>query len=298
MNYKTAKRLQALRPVRDIISPSGKAGMKPRSAAYVNLVLSSKKKCNLFASFPSSGWNWCVDVMQYSLGKEINGEYNIRYDKDAPTFKAAERPPFNLFSPADSRAVNGSKVRSIFPSVDMDYCFHTHGYWGESPLLRMDAANHILIAREPTATLFSFYKKRRHSYGSFGDFLERSGALERMCHFYNSWMDFGSRNPHRMKVFTYELFRENPVEEFRNLARAAFGVCISENSVSDAVTFYSFENQKKREREFSPDESRHFHYKGQVSYREEMGAESYKAIYSYLEENLLFDPSSISSFKA
>lgn len=289
MDYRLARKIAPLRTIKDIAFPSRKKGMNPRRLSYLELVFSRKNKSVLFASFPSSGWNWCVDVLQYALGKEVYGSYEIGYDPNASRLKEAEQPPFNLFCPADSRATSGKKVRSILPSIDLDYCFHTHGYWGETPLLRMDDAKHILIVREPTAALFSYYSKRKGKFASFDEFLVSSDILGRMCHFYNSWLDFKSRKPGRMEIFTYEAFRQAPVEQFSNLARAAFGVDISEKNCSEAVEFFTFEKQKEREKKFTQDESKHFHYKGKISYKEEMGREAQEYIFSYLERNLNFD---------
>jgi hypothetical protein len=271
---------------RDLIKPPAKRNVEPRTLAYLKLVMADKSRPVLFASFPSSGWNWTMDVVSYALTKHLTGDFRVEY-AEGDTLKKSEIKPFDFSAPADSRARNFKPLRETFPEIDVDYSLHSHGIWKESALWGLDSAKTIMLARDIRTALYSFAAKRRVQYASFEECIDKTGMLTRAIRFYNSWAQYKQQNPDLFSLFQYEKFRENPVPEFHSLIQTAFGVDVPKTLVAEAVDYYDFDKQKQRELAINPDEKAHFHYKGKTSYREEMGEEYYARLSQYLRENLI-----------
>lgn len=286
---KTVAFLRPLRSFREALFPPPKKDMNPRSINYMHLVFMPKQKCSLFASYPASGWNWSIDVMSYALGKRFHGTFLPKYDYSAPNLKKGEEKPFVLFSPADSRATNIEQVRKIFPSIDLDYAFHTHGYWGESPLLGLDQSKTVLITRNFVTALFSQYSKRRGVYDSFEAFLNATGSLQRIVRFYNTWETLRRKKPENFLVLSYESFKGSPIKSFQEMLSFAFDINIDETIICEALDYYSFNKQKEREALFSSETNNHFHYQGKLSYQEEINEKTHLEICKYLKDNLISD---------
>lgn len=260
--------VQSLRLAKSIIMPSKKKGMNTRSLDYLRLVACDKTNTTLIASFPSSGWNWTTDVTTYAVVKHLTGEYKIEY-KESGQYKGSEVKPVTLFHPADARAAKAPPLSQL--GIPRDYCLHTHGYRGESPLWGLDRARTIMVARDIPSALYSYYAKRRDVYATFEECLH-DGILERAVRFYESWSGVPK------EIFWYEDFKVDPIGQFTRFAKSALSVEVPAKIVAEAVEFYSFEEQKKREFKFNPDEKKHFHFKAKASYREEMG----EALYDFI----------------
>lgn len=251
-----------------------------------------KDKSLNFVSYPASGWNWSVDVLGYALGKALLGRYDIAYDYSAPSLKHGEIRPFDLVCPADARAIKFTPLSEQLPDFDIDYCYHTHGYYGESPLWKLGQAKTIFVVRHPMTAIYSQYSKRRARYAQFEDFLKAEKVLERVTHFYNSWGDFVQSIPEEKRathiyVVKYEDMREAPLNTFKALAKFSFDREIEDEIFIEALDYYSFEKQKERENKFSKDEKQHFHYKGQKSYKREISPDTYAELTAYFKKNLI-----------
>lgn len=284
MGFSSDIRLRQL--ARDLIKPPKKSGVAPRNLAFLKLVIADKSRSVLFASFPSSGWNWTMDVVSYALTKHLTGDFQVEY-AEGPTLKKSEKKPYDFSAPADSRARNFKPLRDVFPQIDIDYALHSHGVWRESALWGLDSAKTIMLARDIRTALYSFAAKRRVQYASFEECIDKTGMLTRAIRFYNSWAQYKQQNQSRFFLYQYERFRADPVSEFHSLIGTAFGVDVPEALVAEAVDYYDFDKQKQRELAINPDEKAHFHYKGKTSYREEMGEEYYARLSQYLRENLI-----------
>ena len=260
--------------------------MNSRNLSYLEHVVRSKKESLLFASYPSSGWNWTVDVLSYALGLELLGEFKIEY-KEALSLRQAEVKPFQLVYPADARVSFGVPLKEQVPGVPIDYCYHVHGYWGESPLWRLNQAKTIFVVRDLPTTLFSQYAKRREKYKNFESFLDSENGLEKIIHYYNSWSDLCSkRSFESFHITKYEDMRESPLPTFKALGVFCFGFDIKDAHWEEALDYYSFTNQKAREKIYNKDDKKHFHYKGKSNYREEMSEDSYSKIVQTLKKHL------------
>lgn len=249
----------------------------------------AKKNSLLFASYPASGWNWSVDVLSYALGLELMGSYEIKY-VDAPSLKEGEIKPFRLVCAADARASGAVPLYQQLPGTNIDFCYHTHGYWGESPLWRLNEAKLILITRDLPTSLFSQYSKRRLKYKSFEEFLDSENGLEKIVRYYNSWGDLCSRKDESCYHLTkYEDMRVNTLDTFKALGKFCFDLNIEDAKWIQALDYYSFEKQKEREKMYNTDDRKHFHYKGKTDYKEEMSEDVYKKITDYLRAHLRHD---------
>ena len=175
-------------------------------------------------------------------------------------------------------------MRDEFPALDIDLCLHTHGFWRESPLWGLDTAKTIMVARNISSTLFSYYRSRRTDL-SFDDVIA-NGALDRLVRFYNSWAEFSRRPGARLEVFHYEDLRRDPLTGFRAMAQAAFGVSLPETVMQEAVEYFSFEKQKEREWQFAADEKSHFHFRGALDYTDMMNAQAWQRIADVLGSQL------------
>jgi len=285
----TIRDIRLKRLLEDMIHPSAKQGMSPYSWKYLSIVFKSKKKDILFASFPRSGWNWTGDILSYCLIKKHTGEYAIAWE-DGDTYKEAAKHPFRLFTPADSRACNARKLRETFPPIDIDYCFHTHGFWKESPLWGLDQARTIIITRNIPASLFSYYKSKsqKKHFHNFEDFV-MDGNLDRAIRYYNSWGEFIQSGKRRVKVFKYEDMRKETEKQFSEMYEFAFGSIIDPEILEEALDFFSFENQKKRELSFCKNENKHFHFQGKLDYTKEIPKKTLQLIHDKLNKNLKHD---------
>ena len=290
MSLKYSPYVRPLRTVKSILLPNKEKGFSTRNFSYLKQVLRNKKNSILFSSYPASGWNWTADVLGYALGKHLTGEYNITY-VDAQTLKKAEVKPFHLVYAADARASHQPSLKEQLPNTDIgvDYCYHTHGYWGESPLWGLDQAKTVMVVRDLPTSLFSQYSKRRSKYDSFEEFLDSENGIEKMVRFYNSWGDFVYNKSHKpVKIVTYESMREDATQVFKDLAKFCFDLDISDEIINEALDYYSFEKQKEREKIYNKDEKQHFHYKGKKSYRDEMNAETYGYIVDQIKNNIKY----------
>ena len=271
---------------RDLVRPPKKEGVNPYTLAFLKLVLADKSKSVLFATFPSSGWNWCKDIMNFSIVEHHIGHYEISYKKGG-TLKRSEQISFDITCPADSRASNKELLRNELPGLDLDYCFHTHGKWKESSLWGLDNTKTIMVARDIRTALYSYAAKRRKSYKDFEECLEKTQVLDRAVCFYNSWAQYRKRYPDHFFVFHYEDFKKEPTEQFQMLINTAFNINIPQTLVAKAVDYFDFNKQKQREKTINPDDMEHFHYKGQIDYQNEMGESCYRRLGTALNDRLI-----------
>lgn len=288
-------RLRALRTVKGAVRPNAKKDIAAEGSGYLRHALRSKKRSVVFASYPSSGWNWTYDVLSFALGKHYTGDFKVAYN-EAAGLKQAEVKPFRLAYPADARAQNAIPLTSALPGIGVDYCYHTHGFFGESPLLRLPEARGVIITRDYITALYSGYSKRRQVYATFREFVEKSGGLERIVRFYNSWGRQMSKNE-RVAFFRYEDLRKDPVAGFSDVIAWAFGERVKPEIVREAVDYYSFDKQKEREYKFSGNEKAHFHYKGKTDYRDEIGEDVYLWLKGELDRRIDPEPWKISRGK-
>ena len=275
-----------LHPTLDaVLHPSPKEGMNPRSLGFLNKVTMLKGKCVLFATFPKSGWNWAGDIMNYCLVKKHTGKYEVVYEGEG-TLKDRERKPYRIAVPADGRCWNQRRLRDVFPKVDVDYLFHTHGAWKDSPLWWLDHARTVFVIRNIPTTLYSYYKSRATDYSGFEDCLEKPGALNRILNFYNSWGDFAASPGASSRAFKYEELRESPAEGFAEMYGYVFGEPVEKDVLQEALDYFSFQKQKEREFKFESDESKHFHFKGSSDYTDKIAPETLRRINTAIKTSL------------
>ncbi len=269
--------------LKDILWPSLKQDMNPRSLNYLRLVFRDKKKCVLFATFPRSGWNWTVDIMSYYIIKNFTGRYDVVYGSSG-TLKEREKKPYRLVKAADSRARNEKPIKKIFPELNLDFCFHTHDFWKRSPLWGLNNSKTVLITRNIPTILYSYYKAKRTKYSNIHDVIKK-GNLDRLIEFYNSWGEFCRKNEN-YKIFKYEDLRNEPIRYFGNIIEYAFSIKVNTELLGEACEYYSFEKQKQREYEYCNDDIKHFHYKGLTNYNDLIPRDALKIIYSKIENGL------------
>lgn len=269
----------------DILSPSPKEDMNPRSFAYLKLLLLNKNKSVLFATLPKSGWNWTADILTYYIVKHFTGAYHLEL-KEADTIQSAQQKPVRLFAPADSRATRNSKIKDIFPDLKIDYCFHTHKSWKEPPIWGLDEAKTILITRNIPTTLYSFYKNRSFLFKNVQECID-AGFLNRAIKFYNSWGKFCETHKN-YKVFRYENYKQNPLEQFSSLIEYIFNTEVNNTLLKEAIDFYSFGKQKEREEKYAKDKSKQFYFEGGVEYSHLFPKETLDYIYEKLNKDLKF----------
>lgn len=274
---------------RDIIRPIKKEGIDTRNLDYLKLVLKPKDKCVLFVTFPASGTNWTNDVMAYVLAKTFKGEHGITFDKDAASLKKGKTFSYPFISPADSRTLSMDTIAQHFPELNLDHVFHTHGFWKESTLWGLDSARTVMISRHIPTAIFSYFAKRRNVFSSFEECLEKKGILERAIKFYNSWHSYREKNPSKFYFYKYEDCRENPRKSFSEAMEFMFQKKFDDSVIEEALDFFSFDKQKEREKEFNRDDKKHFHFKGQTSYRDEIAPETYQHILQKLNDELISD---------
>lgn len=263
------------RTLADILHPSSKEFMNPRTFEYLSLVLRDKRKSCLFATFPKSGWNWTIDILSYCIIKHFTGVYDVSY-LGSGTLKERERKPYTLFHPADSRTRGQRPIREHFPQLDIDFCFHTHGYWKESPLWSLDNSKTIFITRNIPSTLYSFYQSRGNKYGTFEEVLEE-GVLDRLILFYNSWGKFCDTHSN-FKIFKFEDFKDEPTKYFGALIDYVFNIGINDSLLEEACDYYDIEKQKQREFQFFDDANKHFHFEGSIDYAHKISTETLRTI--------------------
>lgn len=271
---------------RDLIRPVKKEGINTRNLDYLKLVFKPKDKSVLFATFPASGANWTDDIIGYVLARTFKGESGIDHDKNAETLKSGTQVAYKFIAPADSRALSMKTIGQNFPELALDHMFHTHDAWKKSGLWWLDDAQTMMITRHIPTALYSYSSKRRDIYGSFEECLEKTGLLDRAIRFYNSWHAYQKKNPDRFFTFKYEDCRQNPQKTFSGVLNRVFNYDFDSDIVAEAIDFFDFEKQKKRESDFNKDENKHFHYKGKTSYRDEMKPETYQNILVRLNNEL------------
>lgn len=263
--------------------------MNPRSASFLYLLFDSKRHSIFFVSFPSSGWNWMADVLTYVLGKKYLDEFNIDYAQEADTLKEAVEKPFELATPADARTASYKRpyLRDRIKALNIDYCFHTHGNWKESPIWGLDAARTIFLTRNIPTTLYSYYQKNIDDYAdnTFYEYLH-SPFIDRLVNYHNSWGQFMNKENVEYRIFTYEGFRQNPVQRFHELAEYCFQRKFSKDLVREAVDYYAFDRQKSREQEYTENEDKHFHFKGSLTYYSEMDRKSINYILDVIDKRI------------
>lgn len=274
------------RLLEDIIIPPTKEGMKPRSMAYLKLAFMSKINCFLLASFPKSGLHWTGDVLSYCLSKKFLGKFEIKYEGSG-NLPARQKKRYDLFLPADSRAAGRKKIREKFPGVDLDYCLHTHNFWKDSPLWRLDEAKTLFIVRNIPTVLYSDFrtKSQKRPFKDFRHYLE-DGALDRIIKFFSTWGDFCESPGAKFKIIKYEDLRSNPKNNFSKIYEFAFAQKIEEGILDEALNYFSFEKQKEREFKFNSDEEKHFLFKGAYDYNEYIPPQDLNLIYTRIKNEL------------
>jgi hypothetical protein len=269
----------------DILRPSPKEGMNPRSLKFLKLIVADKSNSVLFATFPKSGWNWTADILCYCIVKYFTNEYNVKYKAEA-TLKESEEKPYRLFYPADSRATAGIRIREIFPKLSIDYLLHAHGPWKYSPLWGLDSAKTVFVTRNIPTMLFSYYKSRGKKYASFEECLVDQKVMDRTLEFYNSWGRFCELHKNHM-IVRYEDYKTSPVKTFSEMITFVFGITIPVELIQEALSYYSIENQKKREFSYTNEEHKHFHYKGASDYSDQIPEKTLKYIYERINRELV-----------
>ena len=73
---------------------------------------------------------------------------------------------------------------------------------------------------------------------------------------------------------------------FKDLMNYLFGLDVPHSLVQEAVEFYSFAKQKKRECDLSKDEYDHFHFQGRLSYAEYFDKHTIEYIFKRLQNEL------------
>lgn len=275
-------RLKAL--LCDVLSPSSKEGIHPRSFAFLKLVLMNKRKSFLFATLPRSGWNWTGDILSYCFVKHFTEDYRTKYSEAEQTHFFREKP-VRLFSPADSRATKTKKIREIFPELDIDYCFHTHKSWKESPIWGLDDAKTILVTRNIVSTLYSFYNNRSFKFNTVQDCID-AGFLDRAINFYNSWGNFCKKHQNH-KIFRFEDYKNKPEPTFSSLIKYLSGIEIEKTILKKALDYYSFDKQKEREEKYSSDKVQPFYFEGATDYSSLIPGETLDFIYKKLNNELI-----------
>lgn len=267
----------------EILFPSGKEGSRPHSLSFLRLALADKSRSVLLATFPKSGCNWTGDILDYCVIRKFTGSYSLTFEGEG-TIKDRQRKPMIIFTPANACSAGRRRVSEMIPGISgLDYAFHTHGHWGDSPLWGLNSARTVFITRNIPTSLFSYFKARQPTYGyrCFEDFLA-DGPLERSILFHNSWGTFKRLPSAQFRVFHYEDMRREPMAVFPKIYQYIFQQDIEPEILAEALDFFSFERQKKREFDLGIDEALHFHYKGKASYEDEIAPDTLNMIRSRL----------------
>lgn len=262
-----------LRLAKDLCLAPKKPGTDPRALSALMLTLRDKSQSVLFATFPGSGWNWTADVLTYATLRHFLGPVEMSYDGQGG-LKQREQFPQELVCPADTRARLLKPIRERLPGTTIDYCFHTHGTWGESPLWGLDDAKVVFIVRDVPTALYSFYRKRRQQYETFEACLDETGVLDRAVRFYESWARFRDRRGIRSETWRYEDMLDNPKATFTALVDHIHGQEIERRHIDEAVEYFDFGKRKKQEYTYQSDEVQHFHYRGARDYKDEIAPET------------------------
>ena len=269
----------------DLLYPSPKKGMNPRSLNYLKVLLKNKSNSVLFATFPKSGWNWTIDIISYYIIKKFTGEYNVQYIGNG-TLKEREKKPYNIFTAADARSHNAKTIRELFPDLNIDYCFHSASHWKGSPIWGLNNAKTVFIIRNIPTMLYSYYKSKLDRYSCVEDVI-KGGVLDRAIKYYNTWGTFCSKYTN-YKIFRYELFKKDSFNQFKQLIQYVFEIKIDDDLLKEALDYYSIENQIQREFSFCHDKNKHFHYKGSVDYTNNISKDTLEMIYKKLNIELKY----------
>ncbi len=274
----------------ELLFPSRKEGMGPRTLAYLRLVLADKRGSVVLATFPRSGQHWTADVLGYALVKRHRGP-DFRLAPGPGSFRERLADPVRLVCPADSRSRHEPRLRDVLPGVALDWLFHTHKPWGESALWGLDAARHVLVTRNLPTALYSLYlnRQRLEEHADFGAFLRRSPYLSLAICFYNSWHAYARRHPGRHRIFRYEDLRRSPESGFSAMYEWIFAESAPVDLIREALAEFSLERMREGDRQRDPDPYRPGHHHGAESYHGEMAAADWEHLQGRLDQDLACD---------
>jgi hypothetical protein len=274
----------------ELLFPSPKEEMGPRSIAYLRLVLADKRGSVMMPTFPRSGQHWTADILGYALVKRHRGAA-FRLKPGPGSFRERLEDPLRLLCPADSRSRHEARLRDRLPGAKIDWLFHTHYHWHGAALWGLDAARHVFVIRNLPTTLYSCYLNRRRviEYSGFEDFLVRSPFLPQAVLFYNTWHLFARRHPERLRIFRYEELRRDAAAGFAAMYEWIFAEPAPADLIGEALVEFSLDRMKKAESQKPADPWRPNYYLGAESYCEEMPPPALAMIQERLARELACD---------
>ena len=111
----------------------------------------------------------------------------------------------------------------------------------------------ILLVRDPRDVLVSYFfewtKRRENKYtGTLSEFIREDFTLRRLIRFMNEWMDEKNRRNDNVLLVKYEEIHKSPGVQLKRMLDFA-GIKTSENMISNAVDYSTFDNMSKIEKE-------------------------------------------------
>ena len=213
-----------------------------------------KKKQNIVASFPSSGWNYFNTVIRgYAIEKEKSNDILI-------------------FAGIDAKNIIFNKKISNF---------HTHLCYFEIPFFglgNIENNKKIVISRNYVTSIFSYYKKYEREI-SFEEFIYKGKNLKRLTDFYNSWSSNDDRNKNFF-IVKYEDLKKNPIEYFEKAIKFLdIDQNIDRQKLKKVLEDMNFEKIKKNKKDV---------FLGEDNYEKHIKKETLAYIKKYLDKHLNF----------
>ena len=198
--------------------------LKSNILKYLVFCLKNKKDKTIISSFPSSGWNY--------FNRVINEYINIH-------FKTKNKKYFTAINILSSTIdISSEKIN-----------FHTHLCFFEIPFFAFGNINKnkkILITRNYTTTLYSYFKKYNRNY-NFDQFIRDGKSLERIVDYYNSWSENIDKID-KYLIIKYEELKDNPMTNYQKIITFIYNIKSNKKILRTCVdneNFKKIKNKKK-----------------------------------------------------
>ena len=219
---------------------------------YLYICFLNKKKQNIIASYPSSGWNYFNTVIKsYMAEKKM---------------------------PNKSLIFGGLNAKNIILNEKVSN-FHTHLCYFEIPFFGFGNIKNnkkIIISRNYVTSIFSYYKKYKREI-SFEEFIYKGKNLKRMTDFYNSWSSNVDENEN-LYIVKYENLKNNPIEYFEKAIKFLnIEKNIDTEKLRKVLEDMNFDKIKKDKKDI---------FLGKKNYENYIKKETLEYIKNYLNDNL------------
>jgi hypothetical protein len=219
---------------------------------YLYICFLNKKKQNIIASYPSSGWNYFNTVIK--------------------SYMAEKKMPNNFL------IFGGLNAKNIILNEKVSN-FHTHLCYFEIPFFGFGNIKNnkkIIISRNYVTSIFSYYKKYKREI-SFEEFIYKGKNLKRMTDFYNSWSSNVDENEN-LYIVKYENLKNNPIKYFEEAIKFLnIDQNVDKQKLEKVLEEMSFEKIKVNKEDV---------FLGGDNYEKLIKKETLKYIKKYLEKHL------------